>query len=129
MALSEALAELAAAQYVSLTTLRRSGEAVSTPVWIASTGDALVVTTTRQTGKAKRIKNTPRVQLRPCNRSGHVADGAPVVAARATVHADEATRVQAHDALRAKYGLLFRVFGLVMARRRADGVILSIVDG
>ncbi len=41
----EALLALADEQYVLLTTTRRSGDRVPTPVWVARDGDALVVTT------------------------------------------------------------------------------------
>ena len=51
---SDAFTTLGREKFVSLTTFRRSGDAVSTPVWIAQDGDALVVTTTEQTGKVKR---------------------------------------------------------------------------
>lgn len=61
--------------FVSLTTFRRSDEPVSTAVWIARDGDDLVVITPAESGKVKRIKNSGRVELRPCNRGGKVPDG------------------------------------------------------
>jgi len=78
-----ALAALGDERFVSLTTFRRSGEAVSTPVWVGRDGDALVVTTPRDSGKVKRLRSDDRVELRPCSRSGRVADGvAPLRVAR-----------------------------------------------
>ncbi len=50
--------------YVSLTTFRESGEAVSTPVWFAISGDRIYVGTDPESGKMKRIRNNPRVVLR-----------------------------------------------------------------
>jgi hypothetical protein len=45
-------------QFISLTTFRRSAEPVSTPVWVAPDGSALVVTTQLGTGKIKRLRHT-----------------------------------------------------------------------
>ena len=72
-------------QFVSLTTFRRSGEAVSTPVWIARDGDDLVVTTPAMSGKVKRLRNSGRVEMRPCDRMGKVKEGATVVAGTAAI--------------------------------------------
>ena len=63
-------------EFVSLTTFRRTGASVATPVWIAPDGDVLVVTTPVESGKVKRLRPDPRVELRPCSRRGAVADGA-----------------------------------------------------
>lgn len=70
-------------QFVSLTTFRRSGEPVSAPVWIGRDGDALIVTTPEASGKVKRLRNNPRVELCPCSRMGHVEDGVEPVAGSA----------------------------------------------
>ena len=66
------LLALAEQRFVLLTTYRRSGEAVSTPVWVAREGDALVVLTPARSGKAKRLRRDPRVQVQPCGRFGKV---------------------------------------------------------
>lgn len=88
---SDAFAVLARERYVSLTTFRRSGEPVSSPVWIAPDGDELVVITVDPTGKLKRLAHTRRVELRPCDLRGRVAEGAPTFSGRATVdRSDEA---------------------------------------
>jgi PPOX class probable F420-dependent enzyme len=110
MTLDAALASIADERFVSLTTFRKSGEAVSTPVWIARDGDALIVTTPDGTGKVKRLRNNSQVELRPCDRMGKVADGAPVASGTAEiVDTDEARDEQARIFL-AKYRLEYRVF-------------------
>jgi len=76
---------VAAHRYVSLTTFRRSGEPVSTPVWVARDGDELVVITVDPSGKLKRLANDPRVELRPCDMRGRVTEGAPAYAGTAVV--------------------------------------------
>jgi len=96
-------------RFVSLTTFRRSGEPVSTPVWVARDGDALVVTTPQDSGKVKRLRHDGRVELRPCNRMGRVKDGVPPVAGRADILADAGERDRLSDVVRRKYGLEYRV--------------------
>ena len=88
---------LADARFVSLTTFRRSGEAVSTPVWVGREGASLVVLTPTDSGKVKRLRNDPRVELRPCGRFGAVADGVEPVAGTAELreHADDVERARA----------------------------------
>ena len=71
----DALAALAGERFISLTTFRRSGEPVPTPVWIARDGDTLVVTTPAESGKVKRLRHHSRVELRPCSRTGRVPAG------------------------------------------------------
>ncbi|GGM88602.1 PPOX class F420-dependent oxidoreductase [Terrabacter tumescens] len=72
-------------RYVSLTTFRRSGEPVSTPVWVALDGGELVVVTVDPSGKLKRLAHTSRVELRPCDLRGRVPEGAPTYAGTAVV--------------------------------------------
>jgi PPOX class probable F420-dependent enzyme len=57
---------------MSLETFRKNGEGVKTPVWFAEEDGALYVTTLSTTGKAKRIRNIPRVRIAPCDRSGNI---------------------------------------------------------
>jgi hypothetical protein len=56
---------LAKSKYISLTTFRRDGTPVATPVWVAQQGDELVVYTVRSSGKAKRLRNSSRVSVAP----------------------------------------------------------------
>ncbi|MGV8875192.1 MAG: PPOX class F420-dependent oxidoreductase [Rhodococcus sp. (in: high G+C Gram-positive bacteria)] len=114
--------------FVSLTTFRRSGAPVSTAVWIARDGDELVVITPAESGKVKRIKNSGRVELRPCSRRGAVPENAVAVSGTARiVTGDGAERSTA--ALKKKYGFEYRIIMLVeliLARRRKPRVILAI---
>jgi PPOX class probable F420-dependent enzyme len=65
-----AFATLGDEQFLSLTTFRKSGERVSSAMWVARDGDALIMFTPESSGKVKRLRNSPRVELRPCNRMG-----------------------------------------------------------
>jgi PPOX class probable F420-dependent enzyme len=100
-------------RFVSLTTFRRTGEPVSTPVWVARDGDALVVTTPGTSGKVKRLRHTPRVELRPCSRTGKVDEAAVPVPGVAAIEPRDRP-----DIFRAKYKLEYRIF---MAVERLTG--------
>jgi PPOX class probable F420-dependent enzyme len=115
MTASEAFTSLGHEKFVALTTFRRSGAAVSTPVWVGLDGEALVVTTGEQTGKVKRLRNDPRVELRPCSRTGRVRDHAVAVSGTAEILTDDQSRSRLTEVIRRKYGLEFRV---VMAVER-----------
>ena len=62
-------------KYLSLESFRRNGQGVRTPVWFA--GDRpgggpqkFYVYSEADSGKAKRIRNNPRVRIAPCNARG-----------------------------------------------------------
>jgi PPOX class probable F420-dependent enzyme len=94
-------------QFVALTTFRKTGVGVATTVWIARDGDALLVTTPRGSGKVKRLRNNPRVELQPSSSMGTVADGAPTARGQAEILEE----TPAHSAVfRTKFGLQYRLF-------------------
>jgi len=120
------LAELNKARFVSLTTFCKTGVAVSTPVWIAQDGDDLVVTTPVGAGKLKRLRNNPLVEMRPCNRMGKVAEGAPVVTAAA---AEEEETPAALDRIKRKYGFEYYLISFIerlASKGNAHRVIIRI---
>jgi PPOX class probable F420-dependent enzyme len=99
---------LAAAGYVQLTTFRRTGQGVPTPVWFAPSVDEpglFAVITVDGTGKTKRLAHTSRVELRACDVRGRVDAGAPTFAGRARVVRDPAAVASVRRAVVAKYGL------------------------
>jgi PPOX class probable F420-dependent enzyme len=98
------MAPLPRSTYVSLTTFRRTGAAVATPVWAAPDGDSLVVWTRADSGKVKRLRHTSRVTVAPCGVRGRVQGPAVHGVATFVAHAD---RPQALAALRRAYGVRF----------------------
>jgi PPOX class probable F420-dependent enzyme len=98
--------------YVSLTTFRRTGGPVSTPVWAAPDGDSLVVWTRTDSGKVKRLRHTSRVTVAPCDFRGRVegpaVDGVAEFASRGEWPV-------ALGALRRAYGFRFQL-GYVTSR-------------
>jgi len=123
------LSALGAERFVSLTTFRRSGVPVPTPVWVAQDGDALVVLTPSESGKVKRLRNDPRVELQPCGRTGRVAEGTPVTAGRAEIVADPAEAARLTSLFPRKYGAEYRITMVVervLARRQKPRLLVRI---
>ena len=106
--------------FVSLTTFHRSGEGVSTPVWIAREGDTLIVTTPSKSGKVKRLRNSGRVELSPSSRMGKVPEDAPVLAGEAVIVDDRAAVARMGRTFLTKYKLEYRLF-LWIERRGKNG--------
>ena len=128
---------LASAQYVRLTTFRRSGEPVGTPVWFAPSLDdptVFAVITVDATGKTKRLAHTRRVELQACDVRGRVEGGAPTYRGTATLVRDAAGVASVRRAVVAKYGfparfsdLTEKVTGLVGIRRAPRaGIVVSV---
>jgi PPOX class probable F420-dependent enzyme len=109
-------------QYIALTTYRRDGRPVTTPVWAIRLEGKTYVFTASGTGKAKRVRATGRVRYAPCTMSGRAILGDWRDGTGRVVE-DEALRDRALTALRRKYGwqlfvalLVYRLRGLYRDR-------------
>jgi len=69
-------------KYISLTTFRKSGVGVATPVWFGEQDGKLYVMTRGDMGKSKRIRNNPQVKVAPCTIRGRVTGPEFAVKAR-----------------------------------------------
>jgi uncharacterized protein len=98
------MAPLPHSTYVSLTTFRRTGAAVATPVWAAPDGDALIVWTRADSGKVKRLRHTSQVTVAPRDVRGRVQGPAVDGVAEFVARNDWP---HALAALRRAYGLRF----------------------
>ncbi|WP_405900757.1 PPOX class F420-dependent oxidoreductase [Streptomyces sp. NBC_00727] len=70
------LQDFARSEYVSLTTYRKDGTPVATPVWAAVDGDELLVWTKTDSWKVKRLRNDSRVRVTVCDVRGRTEEGA-----------------------------------------------------
>ena len=115
------LERLGDAQYLLLTTFRRDGTAVPTPVWSVRDGDSLLVWTVGDSGKVKRIRRDGTVTVAPCTVRGRPkADPVP---ANAILLGPEGG-AEAREMIKKKYGLQGRLFVWSSVRRRgADATI------
>lgn len=118
---SGSFAALAGQKYLNLTTFRRDGSPVATPVWFAREGESLYITTYDSTGKVKRLRANEHVELAPSDARGNVRG--PALAARGRVVQDAGEAARAEAALRRTYGWQYRVIRLMtnLASRRRTG--------
>ncbi len=122
---------VADSRYISFTTFRRTGDAVATPVWVAPMTDGrLAFTTAAEAGKVKRLAHTARVQIRPCDARGRVADDAPTHEGTAEVVREGADYDAGVAAMQRKYGIQFRLvhLGSMVKRRvgRGDNAVVIV---
>lgn len=112
---SGAFAALAAEPYLSLTTYRRDGTGVPTPVRAALVGGRLLIWTGVASGKVKRLRHSSAVTVAACDRTGSLLDE-PVAAHASVLPLSELAEVKA--AMTAKYGWQFRIaaFGAGIGR-------------
>ena len=57
-------------KHISVTTYKRDGTGVATPVWFVQEGDRLLFRTGVASGKAKRIRRNPAVLVAACTIRG-----------------------------------------------------------
>jgi PPOX class probable F420-dependent enzyme len=121
------LEQLGAEKYVLLTTFRKDGRAVSTPIWVMPDGAGQIAFwTVKASGKVKRIRNSGRVTVQACDLRGNNAHGDVVEGEARFGDRDDRTRVAA--ALARKYGILGRL-SLIGSRirRGAEGTVIILV--
>ena len=75
--------EIHGQKYISLTTFRKNGAPVATPVWFGEDDDKIYVMTRSDSGKYKRIRNNPHVLVAPCTIRGKITG--PDFAAKARI--------------------------------------------
>lgn len=104
-----------------LTTFRKDGRAVPTPVWVVRDGRSLAIWTVADSGKVKRIRRNGDVTVAACDVRGNPRG--PAVPGHATID-DPAGADRVRALLRAKYGLLGRLTLLgSRLRRGASGTV------
>lgn len=119
-------------RYISVTSFKRDGTPVATPVWAASDGSRLYAFTDLHSAKIKRIRHNPRVLVAPCWVNGKLRRGP--VSGRAEVLTETADLERVRNLLLAHYRISYRVVMLFyrMGRRLrgqqsvAEGAALAI---
>ena len=95
--------------YINLSTRKRDGSFVNTPVWFAQEGETnnYYVYSLNNVGKVKRIRNFPEVKVGICTYSGKRKGGWFYAIADLV---DEPENIKtAYECLRKKYGIRFQV--------------------
>ena len=116
-------------QCIALTTFRKTGQAVTTPVWFAERLGTIYVETHADAGKLKRLRHTARVTLAPCTYSGKVTGEVREGNARILTESEESTAASA--ALAKKYGFMRSLFHFIrnvqcMIQRKAKVEVVYI---
>lgn len=112
---------LADGKYLLLTTYRKDGTPVPTPVWVVGDGTALYAWSAADTGKVKRIRRSGEVEVGPCDVKGNPTG--EQVPARARL-LDRAGSERVRAMIAKKYGLPGRLVLLGSRLRRGrDGTI------
>ncbi|HEV8571333.1 MAG TPA: PPOX class F420-dependent oxidoreductase [Actinoplanes sp.] len=111
--------EIGRSRYVSLTTYRKDGTAVATPVWHVLDGGELIVVSDADAWKVKRIRNNGHVVVTVCGFRGQIEPGAP--SAQGTARLLDEAGTQAGRRLLARKYLLSRIgnwFARILRLRR-----------
>jgi uncharacterized protein len=121
--------DLGREQCIALTTFRKTGQRVVTPVWFAISLGTIYVETHADAGKLKRLRHTARVTLAPCTYSGKVTGSLSEGHARILTESEERTAASA--ALAKKYGVMRNLFHFVrttlrMFQRKAKVAVVYI---
>lgn len=105
---------------VLLTTYKRDGTGVGTPVHIAVDGTRAFVRTWDTTWKLKRIRNNPEVEIGPCTAGGRPTG--PAIRARATV-LEGGESAYAGEMLAHKYPILHGILTPLVHRLRGNQTV------
>ena len=100
---------LSAEKYIRVTTFKKDGTEVSTPTWVVALDDGKIGFYTSSTsGKAKRLKNNPKVVVQPSDARGRAKAGTSQVNGTAVVVTGP-ERDAIYDKVVAKYGFMTKV--------------------
>jgi uncharacterized protein len=114
-------------RYLSVTSFKRDGTGVSTPVWFVSDGSRLFALTNLNSAKVRRMRRNPRVLVASCRADGKLRS--EPVAARAEVLTATAELEPVQKLLIERYKLSYRlVMWIYRLGRRLRGHA-SVADG
>jgi uncharacterized protein len=120
--------DLGREQCIALTTFRKTGQAVTTPVMCAQRLGTIYVGTRADAGKLKRLRRSGRVRLAPCTYSGKVTGA--VIAGKARILTEPQECTAASTALAKKYGFMLSLtrnaWRLLHRKAKVDEVYIAI---
>lgn len=123
--MADSLATLARHRHAQLTSYKRDGTPIGTPVWFAVEGDRVFVRAGRSTWKWRRVRNVPECELAPSTMRGKEKGDAIPLRGRILegAEADHASRV-----LRRRYKIGHGVLvPLAHKLMRTDAVHMELV--
>ena len=119
-------------RFLSITSFKRDGTGVATPVWFVSDGDRLFALTDLHSAKVWRIRRNPHVLVAPCRPGGRLRSEPVPAEAEVLTAVEDLEHVQ--RLLLERYKISYRVvmlgyrFGRRLRRKAtvADGAALAI---
>lgn len=114
-------------RYLSLTSFKRDGTGVATPLWGVSDGSRLFAFTDLNSAKVKRIRRNPRVLVASCWVNGKLRH--PPVSAHAEVLTADSDLERVQKLLVGRYKLSYRAVMLLYRLGRRLRGKQSVADG
>jgi PPOX class probable F420-dependent enzyme len=114
-------------RYLSVTSFKRDGTGIATPVWFVSDGARLFALTDLHSPKIWRIRRNPRVLVAPCRADGKLRG--ELVTARAEVLTEPAELERVQNLLLERYQISYRVVMLFYRLGRRLRGKASVADG
>ena len=108
---------------ISLTTYRKSGQEVHTPVWVVNIDERGYVRTSMKAGKIKRIRNNSDVIVAPCTSSGKIT-GEKILAKAIIIEPRKDEYKMINKKFRNKYKLMYY---LIMWKNNLTGVTSAVI--
>ena len=119
-------------RYLSVTSFKRDGTGVATPVWFVSDGERLFALTDLHSAKVRRMRRNPHVLVASCRANGKLRCepiSARVEVLTTTAELDHVQRLLS-ERYKISYRLIMRIYRLGRRLRGqrgvADGAALSI---
>ena len=119
-------------RYLSVTSFKRDGTGIATPVWAVSDGRRLFALTDLHSAKVRRVRRNPHVLIASCRADGKLRSEPVPARAGVLTASPELERVQQllHERYRISYRLVMLIYRLGRRLRRqrsvADGAALAI---
>ena len=114
-------------RYLSVTSFKRDGTGVATPVWFVSDGTRLLALTDRHSAKVWRIRRNPRVLIASCRPGGKLRSRP--VPARAEVLTDTPELERVQRLLIERYKLSYRLIMMFYRLGRRLRGLPNVADG
>tara|TARA_Y100000768_G_scaffold64067_1_gene44106 strand:+ start:392 stop:769 length:378 start_codon:yes stop_codon:yes gene_type:complete len=102
------LKDFSGVEYINLITYKKDKTPITTPVWVADFSNSLVVTTSLNAGKVKRVKNNGKATIYTTNQNG-TKQLSESLDLEASLIEDEDMKKQATDVIRKKYGMMAKM--------------------
>ncbi|MDQ6686956.1 MAG: hypothetical protein M3Z50_04970 [Actinomycetota bacterium] len=125
-------------KYMAFTTYRKTGEAVTAPVWVVPVSDGRAgFWTAMGSGKTKRLRNNPTIAAQPSDARGKIKEGTSPRSGTAELIQSGPLFDEVQGKIKKKYGVMVpiskyagRLMGQVRSGQTyADTVVLVRLDG